>query len=424
MGVSIGVSAAHIGVCTPTMPLTALALKQTKPNPRRALKLFDGGGLYLLVLPNGARYWRLKYRYAGKEKLLALGVYSDVSLADARDKRDTARKLLDRGVDPATEKREQERLRRHKAANTFEAVAREWWETKRPAWSATHSAAALNRLENDLFPRVGSRPIVEVQPPELLDALRAIEKRGALEIAKKALVISGQVFRYAIATGRAKTDPTRDLRGALKTRETRHYAALSRTDLPEFLGKLAAYDGNVLTKHAIRLLLLTFVRTGELRGAKWPEIDLERGEWRVPADRMKMGEEHFVPLSRQAVEVLEEVKKLSGNREQVFPNEHHPMKAMSENTILFALYRMGYRGRATGHGFRATASTILNEMGFRADVIERQLAHAERNKVRKAYNRAEYLPERKSMMQAWADLLDELAKPRQTVVPMRRKTHA
>jgi integrase len=398
--------------------------------PGEKSKLYDSGGLFLLVrtggpkTPKGLKHWRLKYRFAGKEKLLALGVYGNgkngtVTLAQARVRRDDARRLLRDGIDPSAVRREQKRLTKHKAANTFEAVARDWLKKKEAAWSASHAKGSRARLEDELFPRIGSRPIADVEPPELLDALRAIEKRGALEIARKTLVTAGQVFRYAIATGGAKSDPTRDLRGALETRETRHYSALSRADLPEFLQKLAAYDGNLLTKHAIRLLLLTFVRTGELRGATWPEFDIGRAEWRIPAERMKMGEEHIVPLSHQALVALEEIRRLSGNREHVFPNEHHPLRCMSENTILFALYRMGYRGRATGHGFRATASTILNEIGFRADVIERQLAHAERNKVRKAYNRAEYLPERRAMMQQWADLLDELAKPEQRVVPMR-----
>jgi len=417
------------------MPLTSIAIKRAKPDKHRALKLYDGAGLYLLLLPcptpssERRAYWRFKYRHGGKEKLLALGVNGDgragtVTLAEAREKRDAARQLLKEGKDPAAARREQKHLAEHKAANTFEAVAREWLDARKTAWSKSHADASLARLEHELLPRLGARPVMDIEPPELLAALRVIEKRGALEIARKTLVTAGQVFRYAIATGRAKTDPTRDLRGALKTQERRHYSALSRADLPEFLGKLGTYDGNLLTKLAIKLLLLTFVRTGELRGAIWPEFDLEHKQWVIPAERMKMAEEHIVPLSAQALAALEEVRKLSGYREHVFPNEHHPLKAMSENTILYALYRMGYRGRATGHGFRATASTILNEMGFRADVIERQLAHAERNKVRKAYNRAEYLPERRAMMQAWGDLLDELAKPKQKVVPMRGKKRA
>jgi len=403
------------------MPLTALAIKQKKPDRTRSLKLYDEKGLFLLVQPSGARYWRFKYRYGGKEKLLALGVYDEVSLLEARERRDEARKLLRDGFDPSAERREQRRIAEEKGENTFEALGREWHAAKKAKWSETHAEGALARLEKELFPHIGKRPVVEIQPPEVLDALRAVERRGALEIARKTLVTAGQVFRYAIAAGRAKSDPTRDLRGALQEREERHYAALKRDEMPEFLQKLAAYDGNLLTKLALRLLILTFVRTGELRAATWPEFDLDQGLWVIPAERMKMGRPHVVPLSAQAIEVLAEIKRLSGGREHVFPNEHHPLKPMSENTILFALYRMGYRGRATGHGFRATASTILNELGFRSDVIERQLAHEERNKSRKPYNRAEYLPERRQMMQAWAELLDDLTKPVPKITPIRSK---
>jgi integrase len=235
-----------------------------------------------------------------------------------------------------------------------------------------------------------------------------VEKRGALELASKTLIISGQVFRYAIATGRANRDPSRDLRGALQTREVKHYNALKESELPEFLEKLDTYDGSKITKLAIRLLMLTFVRTGELRAAIWKEVSTDKAEWRIPAERMKMGQEHIVPLSKQALEVLEQLRDVVGEREHLFPNEHNPKKCMSENTILFALYRMGYRGRATGHGFRATASTVLNEQGWRADAIERQLAHSEKNKIRAAYHRSEYLPERRKMMQAWAEYLDGL----------------
>jgi integrase len=400
--------------------LTALQVSQAKPHKLRMLKLYDELGLYLLVHPHGGRYWRFKYRFGGKEKLLALGVYGKnrVSLATARERRDDARKLLDQGIDPGAAKRAKKRLDAYRAANTFEAVAREWWETKGGKWSERHSAGTLGRLEKELFPSLGTRPIMEIQPPEILDVLRSIERRGALEIASKTLVTAGQVFRYAVSTGRAKSDPTRDLRGALKTRETRHYSALKRSELPDFLEKLDAYDGNTLTKLAIRLLVLTFVRTLELRGAKWTEFDLSRAEWVIPAERMKMGHEHIVPLSQQAIAVINEIRKISGSSEYLFPNEHNPRKVMSENTILYALYRMGYKGRATGHGFRATASTILNgDLGFKPDAIERQLAHIEQNKSRKPYNRAEYLPERRAMMQAWADLLDQLANPTSNVVP-------
>ena len=400
------------------MALTVLELRKIKPAAGN-VKVYDSGGLYMLVQPNGARYWRLKYRYAGKEKLLAIGVYPEMSLADARAKRDEARKRLADGIDPGAERKEEKRLLAFKAQNTFEAIGREWWDTKRGAWSQAHETATLARLEKQLFPRLGSLPIAEIEAPALLDTIRVIERRGALEVASKSLEVAGQVFRYAITTGRASRDPSRDLRGALQTREVRHYSALKESELPEFLRKLDTYDGNTMTQLAIRLLMLMFVRTGELRGAEWKEFDIGKAEWRIPAERMKMGSEHIVPLSKQALGILEKLRPLSGKREHVFPNEHNPLKCMSENTILFALYRMGYRGRATGHGFRATASTILNEHGFRPDVIERQLAHAERNKIRAAYHRSEYLPERRKMMQHWADYLDA-TKDGEKVIPMFR----
>ncbi len=389
------------------MSLTAMAIQNNRPKSH-STKISDGGGLYILVEPTGAKYWRLAYRFGGKQKVLALGVYPAVSLAEARKRRETARELLARGVDPAAERKQEKRLAAFTAQNTFEAIAREWWDAKRGGWSERHASAVNNRLERELFPNLGNRPIAEIEAPELLDVIRAVEKRGALELASKTLIISGQVFRYAIVSGRAKRDPSRDLRGALETREARHYNALKESELPEFLAKLDIYDGSVITKHAIRLLMLTFVRTGELRAATWTELNLDKAEWRIPGERMKMGEEHIVPLSTQALEVLEKLHKITGDRDHLFPNEHHPKKCMSENTILFALYRMGYRGRATGHGFRATASTTLNEQGWHADAIERQLAHSEKNKVRAAYHRSEYLPERRKMMQAWADYLDGL----------------
>jgi integrase len=282
-----------------------------------------------------------------------------------------------------------------------------------------HADAVLARLEKELFPKLGATPITAIEPPDVLDAVRAVERRGALKWASKTLIAAGQVFRYAVATGRAKSDPTRDLRGALKKRETNHYARLREEDLPEFLAKLEAYEGKKLTQLALKLLVLTWVRTAELRGARWTEFNFDKAEWRVPAERMKGGKEHIVPLSRQAVEALEELRAITGNREYLFPNEHDPRRPMSENTILYALYRMGYRGRATGHGFRGTASTIMNEQGWNKDWIERQLAHVEGNKVRAAYNHAEYLAERRGMLQAWADYLSGI-RAGATVLPIRR----
>lgn len=403
------------------MALSDIQAKNVKPKTS-PYKITDGDGMYLLVMPNGAKYWRMNYRFAGKQKTMALGTYPEVSLGTARKKRIAARELLagDPPIDPMSQRKIDRREAAIRAKNTFESIGREWWDAKRDGWSQRHASAVMARLEKDLFPTLGARPLVEIESPELLDVVRGIERRGALEVASKTLTIAGQVFRYAIFARYAKSDISRDLRGALKAREVNHYAKLSEADLPEFLGKLKAYDGNPLTRHAIKLLMLTFVRTGELRGARWSEFDFTKREWRIPADRMKMGAEHIVPLSDQAISVLEQIQTLSGHRDHVFPNEHHPQKFMSENTILYALYRMGYRGRATGHGFRGTASTILNEQGWTPDAIERQLAHGEKDKVRAAYNSAQHLPERRRMMQAWADYLDGIAAGA-TVTPLKRR---
>ena len=402
------------------MPLTDIAVKNSKPKTQ-SYKLTDGDGMFLLVRPTGAKYWRLKYRYTGKEKLLALGVYPEIKLQAARKRRMEARELLAHGTDPGARRKTEKQAARLLGENTFEPIAREWYENQCGKWSKAHAGHVMIRLKRELFPMLGPRPIAQISAADLLDVLRGIEKRDALEVVSKCRVIAGQVFRYSIATGRATNDPSRDLRGALKTREKQHYARLSEADLPEFLTKLDSYDGNLLTKLAMTLLVLTFVRTGELREAKWTEFDFDKHEWRIPAERMKSRAEHLVPLSTQAVEVLEQLQAITGGREHVFPNEHHPLKPMSENTILFALYRMGYRGRATGHGFRATASTILNEQGWDADVIERQLAHKEANKIRAAYHHSEYLAERRKMMQAWAEFLDAKRRAGEKVVTIRRK---
>ncbi len=387
------------------MPLTDSTLRSAKPRDKQ-YKLSDEKGMYLLVKPDGKKYWRLKYLHSRKEKLLALGVYPEISLKEAREKRDKARKLISEGIDPIQKKKEEKLKRIIKTENTFEKIAHEWHENRKQGWTERHAAYVLRRLEADIFSALGSRPINEITAPELLMVLRAIEKRGAIDIAHRALQTSGQIFRYAIATGRAERDIAADLRGALKTRKKENYARLDAKELPEFLSKLEDYDGDLQTKLAFKLLLLTFVRTGELRGARWDEIDLEKAEWRIPAERMKMREVHIVPLSKQALTTLNALKAINGQREHVFPNRNKPMTCMSENTLLYALYRMGYHSRATPHGFRATTSTILNEHGFRSDVIERQLAHAERNKVRASYNHAQYLPERREMMQWWADHLE------------------
>ena len=379
------------------------AKAKTKP-----YKISDGEGMFLLVTPSGSKYWRLKYFFAGREKLLALGVYPEISLSDARERRIQARKTLATGGDPGEVKKASKRQVVLNIENSFELVGREWFEKRKKEWAANTVKTILNRLENDIFPKLGKRPVAEITAPEVLSMLRAIEGRGALDMAKRAMQTSGQVFMYAIATGRAVRNPVPDLKGALETAPSKHRAYLKAAELPEFLEKLETYDGHPETKLALRLLMLTFVRTIELRAAEWQEVDLKRAEWRIPASRMKMKEEHIVPLSSQAVAILEQLKKYTGNRQLLFPNQQKPSGFMSENTILYALYRMGYHSRATGHGFRATASTILNENGFAPDVIERQLAHGERNKVRAAYNHAQYLPERRKMMQWWANFIEEI----------------
>jgi len=394
--------------------LTDLAIRRSKPR-ERAYKLYDEKGLYLLVSTTGAKLWRLKYRVGGKEKTLALGAYPERTLVQVRDDTHEARKLIREGSDPSARRKQERRAQRISAENTFEVLAREWHGNQCGKWTSGHADTMLRRVETHLFPDLGKLPIAEIEAPVLLDALRAVERRaqanarGSNEIAHRMLQASGQIFRYAVATGRAKQDPSGALRGALKAKEkTRNLAALSEAELPAFLKKLDAYDGTPQTKLALRLLLLTFVRTGELRGAKWEEFELEKAQWRIPAERMKMRSEHIVPLATQAIAVIRALHKLNDGRAYVFSNQADHEKAMSNNTLLFALYRMGYHSRATAHGFRATASTILNERGFKADVIERQLAHVERNKVRAAYHRAEYLPERRNMMQHWADFLDGL----------------
>jgi integrase len=372
-------------------------------------KIADGEGLFLLVTPSGSKYWRMKYFFAGKEKLLALGVYPEITLADARERRAQARKVLAAGNDPGKVKKEAKRLTILASVNSFEVIAREWFENRKHEWASSSANTKLGRLERHILPKLGLKPIANIAAPEVLAMLRDVEAKGTLDTARRVMQMCGQIFMYAIATGRAERNPVPDLRGAIKTPVVKHHSFLKANELPLYLKNLEAYDGSVQTKLALRFLLLTFVRTNELRGAQWTEIDWDKAEWRIPAERMKMKELHIVPLSRQAIAVLRQLQHLTGNRQYVFPNHHNPATFMSENTMLYALYRMGYHSRTTGHGFRSTASTILNEHDFRADVIERQLAHTERNAVRAAYNHAQYLPERRKMMQWWADYLDEVA---------------
>jgi integrase len=392
------------------MSLTDTRVRKARPSSK-AYKLSDGGGMYLLVNPDGSRYWRIDYRFTGKRRTLALGVYPIVRLSDARERRQEARRLLAHNIDPATAKKEAKRAGKLASTNTFEAVAREWLANQRHRLASKYWSLLIARLEADIFPQIGSRPIAEIDAPELLEALRKVEKRGVVETARRLRQICGQVFRYAIATTRAKHDPSADLRGALKSPgRPRGHRAMAVDELPKFLNALQLYDGDARTRLAIRLMVLTFARTTELRAARWCEIQNIDGEeplWRIPAERMKMKREHIVPLAPQALAVLSELRAIPGSdqSEFLFPSPSQE-GCMSNNTMLYALYRMGYHGRATVHGFRAMASTALNEMGFRPDVIERQLAHLEGNSVRAAYNRAEYLTERRVMMNHWAVYLD------------------
>jgi integrase len=400
------------------MALTDRAI-QTKAKPRdKAFKLADSHGLYLLVKPNGSRYWRMDYAIGGKRKLLAFGVYPDVSLKEARDKQADARRLLRNGTDPAEVKRAHKQQAKARSAHSFENVAREWHEKQKGRWTADHAHRVITCLERDVFPHVGSIPIKELAAPAILQVLKRVERRDALDVASRVLQRISAVYRYAISTGRTTYNPAADLAGSLKTRKVTHRAALSRAELPAFLKQLDAYDGQPTTRLALKLVVLTFVRSRELRGAEWREFDLDRAEWRIPASRMKITAEHIVPLSRQALTILDELKPLTGSYELVFPNQNNLSKPMSENTLLYAMYRMGYHSKATVHGFRATASTILNEMGWEADVIERQLAHAERNKVRAAYHRSEYLKDRRKMMQAWGDFIEGLTTGAK-IIPLR-----
>jgi len=392
--------------------LTDAKCRNATSEGRKVRKLGDGGGLYLWVFHDQRKYWRLRYWIAGTEKSLSLGVYPETSLKEAREKRDFERKHLKNNLDPAVERRADKLRRIAAAANSFEAVAQEWYEKQVHTWVPGHALDVKRRLERNAFPALGKRPIGDIEAPELLVALRPIEKRGAHDLAHRILQVCGQVFRYGIATGRCKRDLSADLRGALTPHKKKHQAAVRPQELPPLLRAIGSYEkmgGDKQTRLALELLALTFVRTNELIGAEWTEFDLDAGIWVVPAGRMKMKAEHVVPLAKQALAILEQLREIGSGSRFVFPGRNRD-KPISNNTMLFALYRLGYKGKMTGHGFRAVASTSLNELGFRPDVIERQLAHSERDEVRGAYNRAEYLSERTTMMQKWSDYLDALRK--------------
>ncbi len=374
--------------------------------------MFGGGGLYLEISPSGGKWWRFKYRFAGKEKRISLGVYPDVSLKEARNRRDEQRRLLANDIDPGEYRKTHKAKLLSSSSNTFESVAREWFSKQEPNWAPSHSIKILQRLERDIFPWIGGRAIDKLSAPQILDVVRRIENRGALESAHRALANCSQVVRYAVATGRALRDPTVDLRGALPPVKSKHFAALTEPgDVSRLLRKLDGYEGTLVVQSALRLAPLVFVRPGELRRACWADIDVDGGEWRFTVT--KTNTQHIVPLSRQSVEILDELKPLTGSGVYVFPSARSPRgdRPMSDNAVLAAMRGMGIsKDEMTGHGFRAMARTMLEEvLGYRPDLIEHQLAHQVRDPNGRAYNRTSHLTERKKMMQEWANYLDALA---------------
>ncbi|MGH8113330.1 MAG: tyrosine-type recombinase/integrase [Rhodanobacteraceae bacterium] len=400
--------------------LAPSTVKNSRPRGQ-LYKLADERGLYLEVTPTGSKRWRLRYRRPGtrKENTLSLGIYPDVSLRKARERRDEARALVADGVDPSARRRAENAAQ----ADTFEAIAREWLDGIRGNWVPAHAIRIEQRLANDILPVIGSKPIKSIAAPDVLALLRRVDSRGARDMAHRVSQTIGAVFRYAIATGRADADPTPALRGAIPSAKPVHFATIvDPAAVGALMRAIDGYTGTLPVRCALQLAPLVFVRPGELRKAEWAEFDLDAGEWRIPSERMKMRDVHIVPLASQAVAILRELAPLTGSGRYVFPSIRSNKRPMSENTVNASLRRMGFdKDTITGHGFRAMASTMLNEQGWVPDVIERQLAHAERNAVRAAYNHAEHLPERRRMMQAWADYLDSLRTGSGKVVPIGRR---
>ncbi len=388
------------------MMLNARKVEAAK-GKEKSYKLSDGGGLYLQVEPNGSRYWRMKYRFAGKEKRLSFGVYPTVTLADARQQREDAKKLLAAGDDPGEVKKAKKLALTASTGilNSFREVALEWHRLKSPKWSEGYASDIIEAFEKDIFPHIGHRPIADIKPLELLDVLRLIEGRGAMEKAKKVRQRCGEVFRYAIVTGRAIYNPAPDLASAMQGHESVHYPFLKPNELPEFFNVLSTYSGSPIVVLAAHLLILTGLRTGELRAAEWHEVDFNNAVWEIPKERMKMRRAHIVPLSKQALGYLEELKEYTSGYSRMFPGRNDPNKCMSEASINQVFKRIGYAGRVTGHGFRHTMSTILHEQGFNSTWIETQLAHLDKNSIRGIYNHAQYIDSRKKMMQWYADYL-------------------
>ena len=406
------------------MSLTDTAIRNAKAKDK-PYKLSDEKGLYLLINKAG-KYFRFDYRYAGKRKTMAFGVYPDVKLVDARKKRYDARRLLQNDVDPARHKKETKAIQKESVENSFENVAREWFTKNKHIWTEGHSKTIISRLELNAFPWLGAQPVSSITAPALLVVLRRIEDRGAIETAHRVKQICSQVFRYAVANGRAERDPGADLRGALSPAKSKRMATITDPkQIGELLRAIDGYEGHLITRCALKLAPLVFVRPGELRHAEWHEINFEQAEWKIPEEKMKMRTPHMVPLAAKAIEVLKELEPLTGRGRYVFPSLRTSVRPMSNNTVLAALRRMGYaKEEMSGHGFRAMASTILHEQGWASDIIERQLAHSERNSIKAAYNHAQHLPERRRMMQAWADYLDTLKNGNGgKIIPLKRTGH-
>lgn len=386
------------------MPLNDMQIRRAKPEAK-VYTLGDGQGLSLLIEPNGSKSWRFRYRYAGKPKMISLGVYPTITLADARSRRDDARKLVAEGKNPSEVRKEQKIALQTESESAFEKIATEWHQMKSAKWSAGYASDIMEAFQNDIFPYVGTRPIGEIKPLELLNVLRKVEKRGALEKMRKVRQRCSEVFRYAIATGRAEFNPAADLSSALEVHQSNHFPFLKADELPDFLRALDSYTGSRLVQIATKLLMITGVRTIELHAALWSEFDLDNAIWEIPAERMKMRRSHLVPLSTQALDLLYELKIMTGNYRYVFPGRNDPNKPMSEASINQVIKRIGYSRRITGHGFRHTFSTILHEQGYESSWIEIQLAHVDKNRIRGTYNHALYLEKRMSMMQYYSDVI-------------------
>jgi len=401
------------------MPLTDAQIRNATAHGKPST-LFDGGGLYLLVQQSGSKWWRLKYRMHGKQKLLSLGVYPAVSVRKARESREDARKLLGQGIDPSQARKDEKASSKAARGNSFAALAEAWYSRKASEWAPSTAAKARTYLDRDLIPALGDRPMAEIRRRDLIEVLALIEQRGALDVAKKCREWLSGIFRYALVAEVIEANPATDLHiVAAAAPATRHYPHLPESELPDFLHALDNYGGDPGTVKAIKLLLLTGCRPGELRGGCWDEVDLDTATWTIPAARMKMRRDHVIPLPAQAVELLNEQSALTGHRTLLFSNRDKPLLPISENTMGVAINRMGYKGRQTAHGFRHLLSTALNERGYNRDWIERQLSHGDDNAIRAVYNKAEYVDQRRDMMQTWADHLDALRRGA-NVVPLRR----